>query len=478
MLGYRPDEVIGKTPYDFMTKVEAERVRKIFDQYDPQSEFKNFINTNLHKNGKSVVLETAGRPIIGEDGKFKGYRGVDRDITERQHAAWERKQLEQQLHQAQKMEAIGTLAGGIAYDFNNILAAILGYAEIIEMELPENCQAAKDIGQVITAGHRATELIKQILTFSRKTDQRKQPLRIDVIIKEALKMLRSSLPASIEIETNVDMKCGLVHADPTNIHQVIVNLCTNGSQAIGNEKGRLAVTLSRVELEAEQLADKPQIQAGPFVVLTVEDTGKGMDEKTMARIFEPYFTSKGLGDGTGLGLAVIHGIVEDCNGFVEVESTPGKGTVLRVYFPAIEEEVVASSETNTHTPLPVGKEKVLVVDDEPDLTEITKIFLTRLGYTVETAVKSIDALEKFRVSPDSFDLVITDQTMPDLTGIELAQAMLKVKPDLPIILCTGYTSALSADEACSLGVRRFVKKPLGKRKLAEIVRQVLDEKLT
>jgi PAS domain S-box-containing protein len=474
MLGYRVDEVIGKTPYDFMAADEAARVRSYLSSFDRVVAHKDFFNTKLHKNGKEVVIEISGHPIIGKDGRFKGYQGLSRDVTEKRQAARERKKLEQQLHQAQKMEAIGTLAGGIAHDFNNILSSILGYAEIIKMEVPEGGQTARDIGQVIAGGNRATELVKQILTFSRKTEQRKQPLRIDIIIKEALKLLRSSLPTSIAIETDIKQDCNLVYADPTNIHQVIVNLCTNGSQAIGNAKGRLVVTLSQVELVPAQLVDHADIEAGEFVVLSVEDTGKGMDEITRSRIFEPYFTSKGLGEGTGLGLAVIHGIVEDCNGFVEVESVPDEGTVFRVFFPVVADDVAVVAEEVDNAPMPGGDEKILVVDDEPDLTTITKIFLTRLGYTVETAVTSLDALEKFKLAPASFDLLITDQTMPGMSGIELAQAVLELNSEVPIILCSGYTAALSADEVSAFGIACFVRKPLGKRKLAEIVRQVLD----
>ncbi len=392
---------------------------------------------------------------------------VYEDITEK-------KKLEQELFQAQKMEAIGTLAGGIAHDFNNILAAILGYAEMARMNLPDSSGTAKDIDEVITAGNRAADLVKQILTFSRKEQKKQQPLQISLMVKEAVKMMRSSLPATIEMETSIDQRVGMVMADPTSIHQLVVNLCTNASHAIGNDMGKMKVALHSIELGEEQLADKPVINAGSFVVLTVKDSGEGMDEKTKAQIFEPYFTTKEPGKGTGLGLAVIHGIVEQCNGFIEVESSPGQGSEFLVFLPVIDEAIDKVSTGKEITPLPSGREKILLVDDEPAITQIGQAVLTGLGYDVTAETKSGIALEKFQAAPESFDLVITDQTMPDLTGIDLAKAMLKLRPDLPIILCTGYSSAITEEEVYAIGIKFFASKPLSKRTLAGLVRQALD----
>ncbi len=416
------------------------------------------------------TFQVSSAPIFNKNNEVQYFVYIAQDITEKI-------KLEEELVQAQKMEAIGTLAGGIAHDFNNILSAILGYSEIAKFKLPEDSPATKDISQVITAGKRATELVKQILTFSRKADQQKQLLRIDLIVKEALKLLRSSIPTTIDIQTDIDEDSGLIFADPTSIHQIVVNLCTNASYAIGNDMGRLEVTLEGTSLTPEQLDEKPQIQAGPFVLLTVKDTGNGMDKETLARIFEPYFTTKKPGEGTGLGLAVIHGIVEGYNGFVDVESVLGTGTTFQVYLPATREDNTLIQGTVSETPLPTGNERILLVDDEVAITNIGRSFLTDLGYTVTTETKSPKALEIFQKAPESFDLIITDQTMPDLTGFELAKAMLKLKPDLPIILCTGYTSAISQNDADTSGIRSYVAKPLNKKQLAEIVRQVLDEDL-
>ncbi len=422
--------------------------------------------THQRKDGSTFPVEVRIDRMETKQGLR--FVAVARDITAQ-------KQAEEELLHAHKMEAIGTLAGGIAHDFNNILSAILGYAEIAKSELPGNSQAAKDIDQVITAGQRAVELVKQILTFSRKADQQKKPLRIDIIVKEVLKLLRSSLPSTIKVQTAIDRRCGMVLADPINIHQIVVNLCTNASHAIGNVHGKLEVTLRRVSLGPEQTADRLDIKNGSYILLMVKDSGKGMDETTMARIFEPYFTTKKSQKGTGLGLAVVHGIVEDCHGFIEVQSTPGKGTTFQVYLPAIKEEESVIADAEENNPLPGGNERILLVDDEKAITEINRSFLTSLGYHVVSEVESMEALLKFQASPEAFDLVITDQTMPELTGTELAMAMLELRPDLPIILCTGYASAVNEDTVSAIGIQGFAVKPLKRRALAAIVRRILDE---
>jgi PAS domain S-box-containing protein len=430
---------------------------------------------DLEKHCSTVEHKAMGRffhvcsaPVLDTDNEFLYFVYIAHDITDK-------KKLEDELLQAQKMEAIGTLAGGIAHDFNNILAAILGYTELAKMELPKGGHIENDLNQVIIAGNRATDLVKQILTFSRKNKHQKKPLQVYLIVKEAVKMLRSSLPATIDIQADIDQKSGLVLADPTNIHQIIFNLCTNGSHAIGTEQGILKIMLQRVELNAERVADKPEAAPGGFVKLTVQDTGKGMDEMTMGRIFDPYFTTKEQGDGTGLGLAVTHGIVEDCHGFIEVESILGKGTTFHVYLPSLAEGSGEVREAETDIQLPTGDERILFVDDEAAITHISRSLLSNLGYSVTAEMRSTDALKKFQEAPESFDLLITDHTMPDLTGSELARIVLELRPDLPVILCTGYTAAISDKEALALGIKRYAVKPLTARKLAETVREVLDE---
>ncbi len=478
ILGYEPEEVKGFSHRDFLWENDAVKDKGLLVHYTRWGiSFKDRVLEVKHKNGYPVMVEVSGQPIFDSEGVFAGYQGVSRDITGRLAAEKTNAELRDQLHQAQKMEAVGTLAGGIAHDFNNILSAIIGYAEITKMDLPTGSNAKENINQVLLAGKRATELVRQILTFSRKNEQKKEPLHVHLIVKEALKMLRSSLPTTIDIRTNVPSENGTVLANPTSIHQIVVNLCANASQAIGNAKGILEVSLDRVCLSAEQVADKPLVEAGFFVLLRVKDTGNGMSEETIARIFEPYFTTKEKGEGTGLGLAVIHGIVEDIHGFIQVESCSGEGSCFSVYLPEVQENLTLVSTSEETTQLPMGNERILVVDDEPDLLDVTEIYLNGFGYSVVTEMRSTAALQLFLASPDSFDLVLTDQTMPDVTGVELAQAMLAVRPDLPVILCTGYTSALSEDEVCSLGIKSFIEKPVSKELLARTVRRLLDDKL-
>ncbi len=476
ILGYEPSEVEGSSHRNLLFIDAIQENEEFLKKFIlKQMPFKDQVVKTRHKTGHLVMLEVSAQPIIDSSGIFLGYRGVSRDITKRLSTEKDSHILKEQLHQAQKMEAIGTLAGGIAHDFNNILSAIIGYAEIAKVQLSDESKIRNDIDQVIVAGKRATELVRQILTFSRKSDQQEKPLRMDLIVREALKMLRSSLPTTIDIQTKIDPESGLVLAAPTNIHQIVMNLCTNASHAIGNGKGLLEVNLNQVYLDAEQIVDKPQVEAGSFIVLMVKDNGTGMDEKTIARIFEPYFTTKKQEEGTGLGLAVIHGIVEEAKGFIQMESHLGSGTCFHIYLPNVEDENSVTTEPEKNPPLPTGKERILIIDDEPDLTEVAKIHLRELGYFVTTKTKSREALEVFLATPDSYDLVITDQTMPDITGSELAQAMLKVKPDLPIILYTGYTSALSENEAYALGIQSFIEKPMSKELLAKTVRRLLDK---
>ncbi|MEN8189433.1 MAG: PAS domain S-box protein [Thermodesulfobacteriota bacterium] len=469
LTGYTREEAIGLNPRVLKSGQHDDDFYA--DMWDTllQGEVWHGYLINRKKDGSLFEEEASISPVKNSGGRITNFVAVKRDVTREVS-------LEKQLQQAIKMEAIGTLAGGIAHDFNNILGAILGYAEIARMDLPEASHTVKNIDQVLAAGQRASELVKQILTFSRKADQQKKPLRVDLIVKEALQLLRSSLPTTIDVQSNIDQESGLVLADPTSIHQIVVNLCTNASQAIGHEHGKVEVTLKRVNLESEQVAAKPKIQAGPFIVLSVKDSGEGIEKTAITRIFEPYFTTKRQGEGTGLGLAVIHGIVEDCRGFIDVESVPGKGTTFEVYLPALQDDIPLDTDMVSNAPLPAGDERILLVDDEPTISDIGKSILDGLGYSVTAETTSTEALKKFQTTPDGFDLLITDQTMPVLSGVELAQAIFELKPDFPVILCTGYTSAISRSAARSMGINSYLVKPVNTRILAETVRRVLDER--
>jgi len=351
------------------------------------------------------------------------------------------------------MEAIGTLAGGIAHDFNNILTAILGYSEMARAQLPAADPIGKDLDQVITAGTRATELVQQILTFSRQREEDFKPLKVQLILKEVLKLLRASLPTTIQLKESINTGSGSVLADPTQIHQVVMNLCTNAKHAIGAEAGTLTISLSEIQVTEEMsLADWPQAIPGTYLDLEISDTGCGMDGLTISKIFDPFFTTKEKGKGTGLGLSVVHGIIKQHKGEITVASEPGQGTTFHIYLPAIAEDI--SSEQIVAEEIPRGNgERILFVDDETTIAIILERILERLGYIVTIFTNSVEALEAYKNNPENFDLVITDMTMPEMSGIELTRKLLTLRPNLPVILCTGFSETIDESTAKSFGIR-------------------------
>jgi len=383
-----------------------------------------------------------------------------------------RSRLEQELIQAQKMEAIGTLAGGIAHDFNNILSAILGYAELAEEDCPPGSPVANDLDEVIQAANRARDLVKQILAFSRQAETEKIPLQPSVIIKEIIKLLRSSLPVTIDIRQDIDEDTGFILADPTQIHQIVMNLCTNAYHSMEETGGTLSFSLKKKIFSQADLIDVPHVQPGNFVQLSIEDSGKGIAPEIRERIFDPYFTTKETGKGTGMGLAIVHGIVKSYGGFITYSTQLGKGTVFDIALPSQKDHNVA--ETEPFELIPVGTERILLIDDENVLVKMGQATLEKLGYRVTVRTSSLEALTTFKNQPDAFDLVITDQTMPGMTGIDLAREMLQIRPNLPIILCTGYSNLVSAENARSMGIREFAQKPLTRKDIAGIIRKVLD----
>jgi PAS domain S-box-containing protein len=415
------------------------------------------------------IFHVSSSPVFEKNGEIKYLVHVAKDITEQ-------KKLEEELFQSHKMEAIGTLAGGIAHDFNNILSAIIGYSELALMDLPENSPSRDHVNQIYKAGDRAKDLVAQILSFSRKGQRKLKPFAPSSIIKEALKLMRASLPTTIAIKAEIDSDCGKILADPTNLHQIMVNLCTNALHAIENEKGEIQIKLARQLLTAEDTAGHLSVQPGAFVVLTVSDSGCGMDEATLGRIFEPYFTTKSHGQGTGMGLSVVHGIMQSYGGMIRVVSEPGQGATFNLYFPASENGMAGNMDKKAGSSgsLPRGNERILVVDDEVAILKMLQIFLESLGYKVTTKLSSVEALEEFKGNPGDFDLILTDQTMPDMTGVDLSKEIMGIKPDLPIILCTGYSSVISEEEAKEIGIKGFAKKPVEVKDLAAMVRQVLD----
>ncbi len=387
----------------------------------------------------------------------------------------ERERLQTQLAQAQKMEALGMLAGGIAHDFNNILTAIIGWAELISLSVPSGSQTDRNLQELLKAGHRAKDLVKQILAFSRRSEQERKPIRVDSTIQEALKLLRASLPSTIDIRQEIDQG-GLVQADPTQIHQVLMNLCTNAAQAMADKGGVLTVCWKPVKIDGAMASKQADLHPGPYMRLSVEDTGHGMSAEVVGRIFDPYFTTKELGKGTGLGLAVVHGIVKSHGGAITVLSEVGKGSTFEVDLPRLD-GVEGAAERMPPEPLPFGgRERILFVDDEPSLIEVGRQILEHLGYEVETRTNSLEALELFSRDAGRFDLLITDMTMPSMTGDGLAREVLRIRPSIPIILCTGFSERISEEQARNLGIREFVMKPIVMNDLAKSVRRALDQR--
>ncbi len=380
---------------------------------------------------------------------------------------------ENQLQQVMKLQAIGTLAGGIAHDFNNILFPIVGYTELTMDDIPPDSQARKNLEEVLKAANRAKELVQQILTFSRQNGQERKPLKVQILIKEALKLLRATIPSSIEIHSSIDEDCGPVKGDPTQIHQVIMNLCTNAYHALQETGGKLEVSLKETNLGHEQSLEMVGMKAGRHLELTVKDNGHGMIPQVLERIFEPYYTTKEQGKGTGLGLSVIHGIIKNHGGDISVSSQPGAGSTFSVYLPVIDdieveiEPVKTASATN-------GNERILLIDDEEQIIDLERRILENLGYKVTPKTDSEEALEEFSARPDRFDLVITDMTMPKITGDRLARKLMEINPQIPVILCTGFNEAISEEKALAMGIDKFVMKPIVKDELAYTIRTVLD----
>ena len=469
--GYSDDEVSAATPTDFFAEEEVPRVLEAIERVLKKGHA-SLEASVVTKEGKRIPYEFTGGLLRDDQGNPLSICVVGRDITERRREEAEKRKLEVQLQQAQKMESIGTLAGGIAHDFNNILAAIMGYIQLAYYGASEPIRLRQYLDKTLKASYRAKGLTNQILAFSRKSEQEQKPVQVHLIVKEALKLLKASLPSTVEICQNIATESDTILGDSTQIHQVLMNLCTNAHHAIGEKGGVLEVTLSPVDLDAEATASCPDLQLGPYVKLTVSDTGQGMDHATVERIFDPYFTTKEKGVGTGLGLAVVHGIVKSHSGSIRVSSKPGKGSTFNILFPRL--EVGAEEEAKPLKALPSGHERILFVDDEEDLVEIGQQMLGRLGYEFVAGTSSIEALKAFRTQPDKFDMVITDQTMPNMTGAELAQELMRIRPDIPIILCTGYSEVISEDKAKAIGIREFLMKPLDIHDLAKAIRKVLD----
>jgi PAS domain S-box-containing protein len=424
------------------------------------------------QDGTSFPVEYISNPIREGD-QVVGTVVVIKDITERRQAEEAKLKLEAQLRQAQKMEAIGTLAGGIAHDFNNILGAIIGYGEMIQMfHTAVDPKVRKDVDEILRAAFRAKDLVQQILMFSRRIDQDRKPIQLQMIIKESLKFLRASLPSTIEIRRSLDPEVGPVLADPTQMQQVVMNLCTNAAHAMRKKGGVLEVGLTEVVAGDETGEETVKLAPGPHARLTVKDNGHGIPPEILDRIFDPYFSTKAMEEGTGLGLAVVEGIVQSHGGAITVESVPDVGTAFHVFIPILKRRDT-SLPSETPTPIPKGQGRILFVDDEPVLVAIGQDILQNLGYEVVALTSSAAALEKFFQNPRQYDLAILDLTMPQMTGMELARKLLQIRPDLPIILSSGFADKIRPKEVMEMGVREVITKPWSIRSLAETIKKAL-----
>jgi len=477
LFGYTIEEMTGKKSTDVIhskNKSDREQVTNFFkDLLENPKKYRTNENENTTKDGKSLWISWTNTPTYEEDGTFSGLISTGFDITERHRAEEEKKKLETQLQQAQKMEAIGTLAGGIAHDFNNILGAILGYAQLAGMDLPENSKSHRHIEQILTASDRAKGLVGQILAFSRQSKLEKIPIDIGIIVKEVLMLLRASLPANIEIRQNISSNLGTVMADQTQVHQIMMNLCTNALHAMERNGGLLEIVLVPVELKDEDVAVYSDIKPDRYLKLTVTDSGHGMDSATEARIFDPYFTTKEVNEGTGLGLATTHGIVKEHGGMIKVYSEPESGTSFQVFLPCVEDEV--TTEGKASKPLSTGTEQILFLDDDKILVDLGEKMLKKLGYRVDSRTSPYEALEAFKANTTKYDMVITDMTMPGMNGSLLAREILKIRADTPIIICTGFSNMMSSEKASQMGIKDFLMKPLTMGDLSKSIRKVLDK---
>lgn len=497
MLGYSREELTHlSTEFLHMDRDHylefGKRMKKAFEN-DEQA---NFEFKARRKNGEIFATEHTVTIIRGETGESLGMVSVIHDITERKESelALQRahrelevlmerrtsqlkkahediRENEKKLRQSQKMEAMGTMAGGIAHDFNNILSSILGYTELSLDELEPGSRLAENLEEVYTAGKRARDLVKQILAFARQTDEVKRPIQVGLIAKEVLKLIRSSIPTTIKIQP-VIRSDSLIMGNPSQVHQIFINLCTNAAHAMGENGGILKLIIEDMTFNHRNGISHPELTPGDYLKIRISDTGSGIAPEIIDSIFEPYFTTKEQEEGTGLGLAMVHGIVESYGGKIMAESQPGEETVFTLYLPVEKKRgLLPRPEPGA---LSKGRERILFVDDEAPIAGMARQILERLGYTVTTRTSSLEALTLFQAGPHAFDLVITDMAMPDMRGDKLTTQLMAVRPRIPVILCTGFSNQISEESALKIGIKAFVYKPIVRKDLAETVRRVLD----
>jgi len=476
MLGFRLAEVTP-TVESWTARIHEEDKLRVMAALDAHLEGRSdFLEAEYRMatraGGWRWVLNRGRVVQRGADGRPRRATGTHLDITDRKNSELTNAQLAAQLQQAHKMESLGTLAGGIAHDFNNILGAIIGFSELVRSDLPPGSHSRDDLGEVLKAANRAKQLVEQILTFSRQQPQDLHPLRLADAVQEASQLLRATTPSSIEVRLRLAPGTPVIRGDTTQIHQIIINLASNAIQAIPDSGGLIEICTGPLDVTKAMAAGDPELQPGPHAVLTVSDNGRGMDHIVQARIFDPFFTTKGPGAGTGLGLAVVHGVVKKHQGAIRVTSAPGQGSRFEIIFPAAPVAEPPVSESAAELVAGNGRH-VMLVDDEPALVRVGRLMLERLGFQVTIFTDSAQAWEVFAAAPDRFDLVISDQTMPRLTGLELSNQMLRLRPALPVILMTGYHATASPERVRAAGVAELMMKPFTFDSLNATLRRVL-----
>ena len=457
---------LANTPFiEFVHPKYRDNVLKMYKSVlngeNPDSSYQFII---VNKSGKELWVELSTVQLFWEE--KPAFLNILRDLTHQ-------KKVEAQIVQAQKMESIGSLAGGIAHDFNNILSPILGHTELLLMDTPEDSLSIGNLKAINTAALRAKDLVKQILTFSRQDSSELILIKMQPLVKEALKLIRSAISKTIEIKYDINPDGGIIRADPTQIHQIVMNLVTNACHAMEETGGDLRVGLKEIEIDKQDMLSQI-MEPGVYACLTIADTGIGMNKELTQKIFDPFFTTKAKGKGTGMGLSVVYGIVNKMGGTIRVYSEPGKGSEFKVYFP-VDKRYSKEQSVQPKEPIPCGNEQILLVDDEEPILTMEKQVLERLGYQVTSRTSSLEALEAFRANPDRFDLVITDTAMPNMPGDKLSGELIKIRPDIPILLCTGFSQTMSEEKAASLGIKGFLFKPMVMRDLAQKIREVLED---
>lgn len=473
VLGVSSDEIIGHKVRDVIGDENYAIISPKMDQAFSGKK-QTFEMPFKVSDEKEYWVEENFIPDIDKKGRVAGFFVLAVDLTEKKHIEEERGKLEKRMLQAQKMESLGTLAGGIAHDFNNILSPLMGFAELLKEDLPDDSPLHEYVEEILKATFRSKELVQQILTFSRQDEKEVVPLKLQPILKEALKFMRSSIPSVIEILSDIDTSCGIVLADPTQIHQIIINLMTNSFHAMETKGGVLKVSLREIEvLRGDQGFTK--IVPGRYALLKVTDTGTGIPKKIIDKVFDPYFTTKEKNKGTGLGLSLVQSIVKSFNGEIKIYSEFGIGTEMSIYLP-IHSQREPGIELSSKKKIRRGTEKILVVDDEASVLKMEELMLTRLGYTVTPVLGATDALKLVINDPHQFDLVMSDVTMPAMTGLQMAEEIKHLRPDMPIILCSGFSEKLSEEVLKKLDISGFVMKPLIQSDLAQALSNALDKK--